>query len=73
MKSYEEMNEIEYAEAVTEYADLLASLADGWTENDVWEDLMQVRVDGDGFIETMTDDQLWSFAQAVARKMEETK
>lgn len=73
MKSYDEMNEIEYAEAVTEYADLLASLADGWTENDVWEDLMQVRVDGDGFIETMTDDQLWSFAQAVARKMEETK
>lgn len=73
MKSYEEMNEIEYAEAVTEYADILASLADGWTENDVWEDLMQVRVDGDGFIETMTDDQLWSFAQAVARKMEETK
>lgn len=73
MKSYEEMNEIEYAEAVTEYSDLLASLADGWTENDVWEDLMQVRVDGDGFIETMTDDQLWSFAQAVARKMEETK
>ena len=73
MKSYEEMNEIEYAEAVTEYADLLASLADGWTENDVWEDLMQVRVDGDGFIETMTDDQLWSFAQAIVRKMEETK
>lgn len=73
MKSYDEMNEIEYAEAVTEYADILASLADGWTENDVWEDLMQVRVDGDGFIETMTDDQLWSFAQAVARKMEETK
>ena len=73
MKSYEEMNEIEYAEAVTEYADLLASLADGWTENDVWEDLMQVRVDGDGFIETMTDDQLWSFAQAVARKMEEER
>lgn len=73
MKSYDEMNEIEYAEAVTEYADLLASLADGWTENDVWEDLMQVRVDGDGFIETMTDDQLWSFAQAVVRKMEETK
>lgn len=73
MKSYDEMDEIEYAEAVTEYADLLASLADGWTENDVWEDLMQVRVDGDGFIETMTDDQLWSFAQAVARKMEETK
>lgn len=73
MKSYEEMNEIEYAEAVTEYADLLASLADGWTENDVWEDLMQVRVDGDGFIETMTDDQLWSFAQAIVRKMEEER
>lgn len=70
MKSYEEMNELEYAEAVTEYADLLASLADGWTEQDVLND-MQECIDrgGDGFLETMTSEQLEAFAGSVMRKM----
>lgn len=70
MKSYEEMNEVEYAEAVTEYADLLASLADGWTEQDVLNDMKEViEQGGDGFLETMTDDQLEAFAGSVMRKM----
>jgi len=71
MKSYEEMNEIEYAEAVTEYADLLASLADGWTEQDVLSD-MQECIDrgGDGFLETMTGEQLEAFAKSVHREIE---
>lgn len=70
MKSYEEMNEVEYAEAVTEYADLLASLADGWTEQDVLNDMKEViEQGGDGFLETMTDEQLEAFAGSVMRKM----
>ncbi len=71
MKSYEEMNELEYAEAVTEYADLLASLADGWTETDVLND-MQECIDrgGDGFLETMTGEQLENFAKSVHREIE---
>ena len=70
MKSYEEMNEIEYAEAVTEYADLLASLADGWTEQDVLNDMKEViEQGGDGFLETMTEEQLKAFAGSVMRKM----
>lgn len=70
MKSYEEMNEIEYAEAVTEYADLLASLADGWTEQDVLNDMKECIGRGsDGFLETMTDEQLKAFAASVARKI----
>ena len=74
MKSYEEMNEIEYAEAVTEYADLLASLADGWTEQDVLSD-MQECIDrgGDGFLETMTGEQLENFAKSVHREIEGEK
>ena len=70
MKSYEEMNEIEYAEVVTEYADLLASLADGWTEQDVLNDMKEViEQGGDGFLETMTEEQLKAFAGSVTRKM----
>lgn len=70
MKSYEEMNEVEYAEAVTEYADLLASLADGWTEQDVLNDMKEViEQGGDGFLETMTSEQLEAFAGSVFRKM----
>lgn len=70
MKSYEEMNEIEYAEAVTEYADLLASLADGWTEQDVLNDMKEcIGRGGDGFLETMTDEQLEAFVGSVMRKM----
>ena len=70
MKSYEGMNEIEYAEAVTEYADLLASLADGWTEQDVLNDMKEViEQGGDGFLETMTEEQLKAFAGSVMRKM----
>lgn len=70
MKSYEEMNELEYAEAVTEYADLLASLADGWTEQDVLNDMKEViEQGGDGFLETMTEEQLKAFAGSVMRKM----
>ena len=70
MKSYEEMNEAEYAEAVTEYADLLASLADGWTEADVLDDMKEcIGRGGDGFLETMTGEQLEAFAGSVMRKM----
>ena len=70
MKSYEEMNELEYAEAVTEYADLLASLADGWTEAEVLNDMKEViEQGGDGFLETMTEEQLKAFAGSVTRKM----
>lgn len=70
MKSYEEMNELEYAEAVTEYADLLASLADGWTEAEVLNDMQEcIERGGDGFLETMTDEQLEAFAASVARKI----
>lgn len=71
MKSYEEMNEIEYAEAVTEYADLLASLADGWTEADVMNDMLEcIDRGGDGFLETMTGEQLEAFAKSVHREIE---
>lgn len=70
MKSYEEMNEVEYAEAVTEYADTLASLADGWTTEDVLNDMKEcIGRGGDGFLETMTDEQLKAFAASVMRKM----
>lgn len=70
MKSYEEMNEVEYAEAVTEYADLFASLADGWTEQDVLNDMKEcIGRGGDGFLETMTDEQLKAFAESVMRKI----
>ena len=70
MKSYEEMNELDYAEAVTEYADLLASLADGWAEQDVLNDMKEcIGRGGDGFLETMTDEQLKAFAASVARKI----
>lgn len=74
MKSYEEMNELEYAEAVTEYADLLASLADGWTEADVMNDMMEcIERGGDGFLETMTGEQLENFAKSVHREIEGEK
>lgn len=70
MKHYKEMNELEYAEAVAEYADLLASLADGWTEQDVLNDMKEcIGRGGDGFLETMTDEQLKAFAGSVMRNM----
>lgn len=71
MKTYEEMNVIEYWEAVKEYASLLGSLAEGWTETDVMND-MQECIDrgGDGFLETMTGEQLENFAKSVHREIE---
>lgn len=71
MKSYEEMNEIEYAQVVTEYADTLASLANGWTTEEILDDMKDcIRQGGDGFLETMTDEQLKAFAASVAREMD---
>ncbi len=71
MKTYEEMNVIEYAEAVTEYAALLGSLAEGWTEADVMNDMLEcIDRGGDGFLETMTGEQLENFAKSVHREIE---
>ena len=72
MKPYDEMNDLEYSEAVMEYAGLFATLADGWTKKEVIEDLKEcIGRGGDGFIETMTDAELDAFAESVLRRIDE--
>ena len=72
MKTYDEMNDLEYSEAVMDYADLFAALADGWTKKEVIEDLKEcIGRGGDGFIETMTDAELEAFAESVMRRIDE--
>lgn len=71
MLTYDEMNEITYVIAVAEYSNLLASLADGWTEQDVLNDMKEcIGRGGDGFLETMTDAELEAFAESVWRRIE---
>ena len=70
MKTYDEMNDIEYWDTVKEYAALLGSLADGWTETDVMNDMQEcIERGGDGFIETMTPIQLEDFSRHVYRNI----
>ena len=71
MKTYDEMNDLEYSKAVMGYADLLVSLEDGWSRQDVLDDMKEcIGRGGDGFLETMTDAELEAFAESVLRRIE---
>lgn len=68
--TYNELNDITYAMAAAEYACLLGSLADGWREEEVLDDMKAcIERGGDGFIETLSDEQLDAFAHDVWRRI----
>lgn len=68
--NYEEMNELQYCEKVREYASVLASLADGWTVEEIRRELDWADSMGDEFLESMTSEQMDEFAWSVMMEIE---
>ena len=73
MKSYDEMDEIEYYNTVRDYAVLYgAPEFDSVDEESIKLDFEHCIQDGgDGFLETMTPAELDSFVKTVAREARE--
>lgn len=71
---YDNLTEVEYCDLVREYGLLCASLADGWTEEEVLDEFRHcISQGGDRFLNTLTEEQLRSFAESVTHEIDSLK